>query len=158
MQVAELIIAGEQYDFFLFHEEDAPIAIKRFQKLVEAEIYNNWIIEYKVTDRLLKVGPQYEHIPYADRPLTRVDHNAKSHRYGFLSFVGADEYHVSDRLMIVLNNEDGSNYDGICSPIGMIAIDHHVKINSLEKGLIIEKISINDYPKEEILARIPSFI
>lgn len=158
MQVAEFLINGENYDFFLFKEEDAPIATKRFVDLVEANVYDNWVVEFKVEDSLLKIGPQKEFVPFTERPLTRTDFDAKPHKYGFLSFVASDAYHVSDRLVVMLNTEEASNYDGVCSPIGMIAIDHHVKIKSIEKGHIIEKITIKEYPEEEILARKPAFI
>ncbi|KXX72261.1 hypothetical protein [Flammeovirga sp. SJP92] len=158
MLIAEFLINGEQYDFFLFKEEDAPIATKRFRDLVEANVYDQWIVEFTVEDGVTKIGPQREFVPFSDRPLTRVDFNTKPHRYGFLSFVGADPYHVSDRLVIMLDSEEASDYDGVCSPIGMVATNHHVKIQSIEKGHIIEKITINDYPEEEILARKPAFI
>ncbi|MBB6461083.1 hypothetical protein [Flammeovirga kamogawensis] len=158
MKIAEFTINNDYViDVFLF-PEGSEIAVTRFEGLVSSNIYNNWSIKYVVEGNYMKFAPEVDYVHFSDRPLTRIDFGKNMHRMGVLSFIGSNTYQVSDRLMFIMNNETGKSYDGICAPIGVVAIDHQKKLEQLKEGMKIEKIIIKDLPKEEILARIPAFI
>ncbi|WP_281614332.1 hypothetical protein [Flammeovirga sp. SubArs3] len=157
MKLAELIIGGEPYEVVIF-PENAPIATERFEALVKSNIFNGWKVKFVVPDRLIKFEPFKDTVHFTERPMTRPDHSAPKLRQGVLAFVGVNKEMVSDRLMFVLNDEDAATYDGICSPIGCLTVDHQKKVSQVDEGMIISKISIKEVEKEEILSRIPSFI